>query len=190
MIRKLQATLIIISVIGAALPAAAQFTDEDKPSKYGIRVVNYVPFSSELRNLRADWMGPALDYHLKLDAVNRPTSFLTLGTVSTSNSANEKASMVQLAYTRLGRKAITPDKSSYMGFGAGLYMTKLKVVRQKPNSFPQFIDDSTFLPGVNAFYGREFGNAYFVEAQVNILPKWKGDNWSGIMLNLGTRVTL
>lgn len=189
MTKKLQAVIITLTVIGAVVPASAgQYANEDQASKFGIRVVNFIPLSSRLRSQRSMWMGPAIDWNLSLDNQNRPSSYLTFGNVSSSSQGSEKASLLPLSYTRISRNTLSPTQTSYFGYGAGISRAKVNLWRTDSKThFPTLINGSAFLPGAQLFYGREFNNAYFAEIQLSLLPKWKGDNWSGISLNVGTR---
>jgi hypothetical protein len=175
-----------LMVIGAIAPAMAQF-DEERPSKVGLRVVNFIPMDSELRDLKSLWLGPAIDWHLKLDKDNKPISYVTLGMLSSGNG-NNKANSIPITYTRVHRKTISPTAARYFAYGAGLDRVRTHFLRVKSSSV-SVVEGSAFLPEVHAVYGREFSSAYFAELEMSMLPKWKDMNWGGIYLTVGSRVT-
>jgi hypothetical protein len=176
-----------VTILAAVMPALAQF-DEEKPSKFGIRVVLLTPMATELRKLNAVWFGPEFDYNLKFDKANRATSIITLGSVSSSDK-HLKASIVPLSYTHITRKDENDKKTRYFGIGAGIDLVKINVLRTSPTGFPVLIHGKSYLPEAHFVYGEEFKNAYFVELQLSVTQTWQGDNWSSVSLNIGTHTT-
>ena len=183
--RKLTLALVIMAATVVVAPVLAM-QDEDKPSKIGIRLAVVSPLDSNLRNLKSIWMGPAFDYHLKMDKENRPASYVSLAIIRSGNQNSfQKGSITPLTYTMIKRRRINENQLRYLGFGGGICSVSIRDVRRVGIN-TVFIDGSTYLPELHGVYGREF-NAYFAEVQLNYMPKWKGDNWTFISLNVGTR---
>lgn len=176
MTKKILIVLTTVLLITSAMSAYAQFS-EDKPSKFGFRLVTFMPANSDLRNIKSTWFGPAIDWHLKLDEDNRPKSYLSLTLLNPGEDAPYKPSSNSLSYTRLQRKPISESRSHYMGYGAGVY--KLKVGK---------LDG--YQAGIHGLYGQEFHDTYFAELCFDYVPDKFGVNWSGIMLSVGTRISM
>lgn len=165
----------------ATIPAAYSQYEDDKPSKIGIRLTNYMPQSQAARELKSIWMGPAFDYHLTYDKSDKPTSYLSLCILSCSGSNDQSLSENQLTYTRLHRFGNNENRSTYIGYGAGFYQLNYDL---------RGWNQSKIQPGIHALVGKEFNDCYFAEFRTDLIPSWRNMQWSGISLNIGTRISL
>ncbi|MEN6520023.1 MAG: hypothetical protein ABFD46_02585 [Armatimonadota bacterium] len=179
MVRNIRLFLAVLLIAGLASAAIAQYED-DKPSKIGIGLINFLPMDSDLKDLRSMWMGPVIDWHLSFDEEGRPDRLVSLGFID-SGEKYIKASEEFATYTKINRTPISENRSRYIGYGGGIHRLKLRTYGY---------DDGTFKPSVHALYGQEFNDIYFAEIRVDLLPKWKDADWGGISLNIGTRISL
>lgn len=182
--RKVQAALVVLLLFGVVSAALAQY-QEEKPSKFSIGLMNLLPMGEKLRGLKSMWLGPLLNFHLKRDEDDRPVTLLTFG-IAGSGDAPEKASEMQITYTRLRRTVFAEGRSKYIGRGIGVY--RLTYHKHMPWQTP--VDATAYRPGVHVLYGQEFRDAYFAEIRLDLLPSWRGWSWTSICLNLGTRTSL
>ena len=183
--RRIQAALVILLLLAAASSAFAQY-EEDKPSKFGIRVMNFLPLGGKLRDIESVWLGPAIDYHQRLDEDGRPVSLVSFGMMS-SGDGPERASEVQITRTRLRRTQFAETRSRYTGYGLGLY----RLAHRRSASWARpAVDEASIKPAIHLIYGQEYKDAYFAEIRLDMLPKWQNMNWNGIYLCIGTRITL
>lgn len=175
---KFAAVMASVLILVAATAAVAQYVDESHPSNYGFRALVYRPTSKNLRKVKSSWFGAGVDIYTKRDEDNKPTAYATIEYLTGSNNFVD-TSMVPLTYTVVFRKKLTENKSSYFGVGAGAYWLKVK---------NPIASHTGFRPGVNVAYGMEFGETFFAELRGDALPSFEGVGWSGISLNVGTRV--
>lgn len=178
-IRNIRLFIAILLITGLASAAIAQYEDSG-PSKFGIRIINFLPIDSNLKDLKSLWMGPALDWHLSFDEDGRPERLMTLGLID-SGDGYLKASEEFLTYTKIDRTPVSDNKSRYTGYGGGIHRLGLRTY-----SF----DGNALRPSVHALYGQEFNDTYFAEIRVDLIPKWKDANWGGIYLNIGSRISM
>jgi len=179
MIRKFVVLLVILLMVGMLSSAFAQY-EEDKPSKYGIRVVGFVPFEPALKDLKAPWIGAGADWYLKYDEDGYPTSYISIFMLSASDLST-RASIVPITYTRLNRKLISPSRSSYFGYGVGINRLEAK---------SGGVQNTTLTPSIHALYGQEFGNGIFIELGTELRSNWSNVNWSGWFLSIGSRISM
>lgn len=180
MIRAIQAGLVALFIISALPPSHAQYTDEG-PSKFGIKLMNFVPMDGNLKDVKSVWTGIGLDYYLKMDEEGRPTAVASFGVMSANNGGLD-VSNYPITYTRLRRYPISATRSKYNGYGVGVYRLKLELAG--------IASDSSYQPGMHAIYGQEFGDSFFAEIRADLLPKWRDSRWGGVFLNIGTRLSL
>ena len=185
MARKIQVILVVLLLLGSMSAAVAQFGDEG-PSKFGIRLMSFMPMSGQPRDVKSVWLGPAIDWHLNRDEDGRPLSYLTLGLLS-SGQGSRKASNNFLTYTRINRRPISEGRSHYAGYGAGVYRLGY---RRDRTYYDPGINDSGFQFGIHALYGQEFKDTYFAELRIDLMPKWRDAEWGGIFLSVGSRVSM
>lgn len=178
---KIQTLLVVLLVVGALWPACAQY-EEERPSKFGIKLVGFLPSGSKLRHIGSPWFGPAVDWYLRFDEDGRPTSYASVGLLG-SGSGYVEASNYPVTYTKLHRRPISITRSSYTGYGAGIYRLNYRV--------SGYLNDTTWLPGLHVLYGQEFSDSYFAEVRFDWLPtKWRTQSWGGIYLNIGMRISM
>lgn len=187
-IRKLQLVAIALLVFGSVSAVFAQY-EEERPSKYGIRAMSFMPMGGKLQDQSSLWYGAGIDYYLSKDEEERPTRYITL-TFLGSGDGRDRSSMNSLTYGRIKRTPISDSRTRYTAFGAGIY--NLKYHDESPGMFGGLIitDESTFKPGIYGVYGQEFNDAYFIELRVDLLPEWQDTSWIGVGLTLGTRISL
>jgi hypothetical protein len=174
MIRTTLVVVVILLLIGSISAASASFGD-DRNSKFGFRVQSFIPFDDSLKDVQSVWFGGALDYTVKADSDGRPLSYLSLSFVSTGDDY-PKLSEDSLTYTMLRRKPISDSRSHYIGYGGGIYRIKAPA-------------GSTTQPSIHVLYGQEFKGNYFAELRLDLHPEWRETQWSGIYLNVGTRIS-
>ena len=170
-------TWVVVAILLLVVSISAAFAnaDDDRYSKLGLRVISFIPFDGNLKDVKSAWLGGALDYTIKSDDDGRPLSYLSLTFVSTGDDY-PKLSQDSLTYTMLNRKPISDSRSHYFGYGGGVNRIKAPA-------------GSTTQPTVHVLYGQEFKNNYFAELRIDLHPEWKETQWSGIYLNVGTRVS-
>ncbi len=164
-----------------AVPALHAAEDEN-PSRYGFRLLSYAPSDGDLReDTKSTWFGPGLDWYIERDEDELPTRIATLGYVSSGDDLVLRARICPLTYTKISRTPISASRNRYVGYGAGIYLLRLR----------QFdVSSTSFKPGVHGMYGQEFGGNYFAEVRLDLVPSFENYSWSGVSLNIGTRVSL
>ena len=187
MIRKLLVVFIAALLIASMSTSFAQFNEEG-PSKFGVKLMNFIPMDSFLKNLNSIWIGPALDWNLKYDEDEKLLSYLTLCIMSSGDGSN-KASVTFVSYTKLNRTPISDTRSRYTGVGIGLYDLKYQGIVYNSNTL-DYEDYSvqSYKPGIHLLYGQEFKDTYFAEIEVNLMQGWEGVNWGGVFLNIGIKL--
>src|SRR5690606_38047779 len=71
--------ICIVLTLAAAGSAAAQWEDEDEPSRFGLSMSLFRPSKSELSDIADVWLGPVLTYHIKFDENQRPVILASAG---------------------------------------------------------------------------------------------------------------
>ena len=177
--RKIAAIFVVLLIFCTVSSAFA--SDDDRPSKYGLRFLLFRPVDGDLRNVTdSNWIGAGVDIYLKKDEDDRPTRYVSLGYVS-SGDGFVKGKIYPLTYTIVNRRPISADRNSYRAIGAGIYSLKL----ESPS-----LSRSSFKPGLNLAYGQEVKDTYFGELRVDLIPEFETFQWTSISLNIGTRVSL
>lgn len=179
MIRKFQLVLAILILAGLASAAYAQYED-DGPSKFGFRIIGFMPSDGNLESLKSLWIGPALDWHISFDEDSKPDQILTLGLVG-SGDGPIKATEEFVSYTRINRTPISDSRVHYAGYGGGINRVGIRT---------SGIDDKSFKLSAHVLYGQEFNDIYYAELRFDITPKWRDASWGGVFLSVGTRVSL
>jgi hypothetical protein len=189
MTRKILIVLIGILMLSFAGSAFAQFSD-DRPSKFGIRLVSFVPMSSDLKDAKSVWFGPSVDWHLKLDDDNRQKSYLSVTLLNPGDDSPYKPSNNSLTYTRIHRKPISQTRCHYLGYGAGIHKLEYHGMKQVSPVMAVPVNSSGYQLGIHGLYGQEFNDTYFAELRFSFLPKKDDVDWSGIYLSVGSRISL
>ena len=178
MTRKFQLVLAVLILASMVSVAYAQYED-DGPSKFGFRVVSFMPSDGDLKSLKSLWIGPALDWHISFDEDGKPDQFLTLGLIS-SGDGRVKATEEFLTYTKINRTPISDSRSHYTGFGGGINRVGIRA---------SGFEDKSFKLSAHVLYGQEFNDIYYAEIRYDITPKWRDASWGGLSLSVGTRVS-
>ncbi len=184
-----QRTLFALIVLIAFCLAPSVFAklEDDGPTRLGFHIVTFNPLGDVPKNIKSNWMGLAADWHRKWDEDGNPTQYITLGYAGTGRDSGRTGSEIMLTQTKLHRRPVTDTRTSYMGYGYGLYWLELT----QPGSFMSpTIHESAFRPGIHILYGQEFKQSYFAEIRMDLQPNFLGSQWGGIYLNFGTRLSL
>lgn len=172
--------ICIVLTLAAAGSAAAQWEDEDEPSRFGLSMSLFRPSKSELSDIADVWLGPVLTYHIKFDENQRPVILASAGFIGKERNSLRKVSMIPLTITGLKR---TGDSESnwYFGGGVGAYYTNYR-------NFP--VSESGFSAGLHIIGGKEFKKGVYAEVRYDMIPGSGDVKFSGISINAGYRRSL
>jgi len=166
--------------------SAASFAQYDAHNRerVGIRLSAFRPSGTFLKYMGSTWLSPSLDINLKYDQLDRPTALMSIGWFGGEDTTRyAKASMVPVTATYLKYFGNNPDKSWYVGCGAGLYYNKFQT------SYDSYTGAK---PGINMLGGLAFGGGWFTELRYDnagsLSAPFGNIDFSGLSICFGTHL--
>lgn len=194
---KIVMVFVLVSVLATA--SLAQYESSDK-SRFGVRFIALHPSDSALKNVNNYWIGPAVDYNLAFDKLDRPSVIISLGWLSESKGYSA-GRYVPVTATYIKHYGNDEEKGFYLGTGAGIYYEKFDTYASdlvfNPNTGQM---QSTMVPstgsknkvGFNVLGGYHFGT-WFAELRYDKISELgmsvgSGVDFSGLTFSFGTNV--
>ena len=185
--------LVVILVTASSTAALAQM-EGDEPSKLSVFVGLYSPSGATLRNEgESMWKVLGVGYALKMDALGRPKSYVTVEFASSTGDhfSGQRTSLTYMQMFRPKPKSEDNVGGFYLGAGVSANMVKERVDAQPYEMPPVWLegeDNSGTQFGFTAVGGYDFGSNFFAEVRyIKMSELAKDADFSGLVFCLGTR---